>query len=103
MSDRVISTLERSLGKTAVVRLKNCKKLRGFDVHLNLVLRNAEDISVATKFEELGSIILRGDNIVTASFQTDVICLKRDARAWSFQSPRRFSRGILAYLKFWHC
>jgi len=63
--------LEKSLGKTVLVRLKNRRGLRGrlegFDEHLNLVLKDAEYISDAANVKKLGSIILRGDNIVTVS------------------------------------
>lgn len=69
MRDKVIKVLEKNLGKTVLVRLKNRRRLRGrlegFDEHLNLVLRNTEDISDAANIKKLGSIILRGDNIVT--------------------------------------
>jgi len=63
--------LEKSLGKTVLVRLKNRRELRGrlegFDEHLNLVFKDAEYISDAANVKKLGSIILRGDNIVTVS------------------------------------
>jgi len=69
MRDKVIKILEENLGKTVLVRLKNRRRLRGrlegFDEHLNLVLRNTEDINDAANIKKLGSIILRGDNIVT--------------------------------------
>lgn len=63
--------LEKNLGETVLVSLKNRGSLRGrlegFDQHLNLVLRDAKDVSDATNVKKLGSIILRGDNIVTVS------------------------------------
>jgi len=63
--------LEKSLGKTVLVRLKNRRGLRGrlegFDEHLNLVLKDAEYLSGSSDVKKLGSIILRGDNIVTVS------------------------------------
>jgi len=63
--------LEKSLGKTVLVKLKNRRRLRGrlegFDEHLNLVLRDAEYIIDASNVKKLGSTILRGDNLVTVS------------------------------------
>ncbi len=71
MRDKVFDILEKSLGEIVLVRLKNRRRLRGrlegFDEHLNLVLRDAEDVSDASNVKKLGSIILRGDNIVTVS------------------------------------
>ena len=63
--------LEKNLGETVLVSLKNRGSLRGrlegFDQHLNLVLRDAKDVSDAANVKKLGSIILRGDNIVAVS------------------------------------
>lgn len=71
MRDKVFDILEKSLGEIVLVRLKNRRRLRGrlegFDEHLNLVLRDAEYLSDASNVKKLGSIILRGDNIVTVS------------------------------------
>jgi len=57
--------LNSAIGKYVLVRLKNRRTLRGkligFDQHLNLVLEEAHFIEEARK---LGSIILRGDNVV---------------------------------------
>ncbi len=63
--------LEDSLGKTVLLRLRGGKSirglLRGFDQHLNLVLEKAEDVTDKEKTEELGLIIVRGDNVVMIS------------------------------------
>jgi len=66
-----IQILEQSLGKTVLIRLRGGKSirgtLRGFDQHLNLVLEKAEDVSDRDNAEELGLIIVRGDNVVMIS------------------------------------
>jgi len=64
--------LNAVIGKYVLVRLKNSRTLRGkligFDEHLNLVLEEAHFIKEARK---LGSIILRGDNIVFIILPTE--------------------------------
>jgi small nuclear ribonucleoprotein len=66
-----VQILEESLGKTMLIRLRGGKsirgQLRGFDQHLNLVLEKAEDVTDTDKTEELGLIIVRGDNVVMIS------------------------------------
>ena len=63
--------LEESLGKTVLIRLKGGKsvrgELRGFDQHLNLVLEKAENVTDTKKIEQLGLIIVRGDNVIMIS------------------------------------
>jgi len=63
--------LEKSIGKTVLIRLRGGKSIRGqlkgFDQHLNLVLDKAEDITDAENVKELGLIIVRGDNVVMIS------------------------------------
>lgn len=71
MSDMTTQILEESLGKTVLVRLRGGRnlrgKLRGFDQHLNLVLEETDDITEAEDVKGLGSIIVRGDNVVIIS------------------------------------
>ena len=66
-----IEILEESLGKIVLVRLKGGRSLRGrlkgYDQHLNLVLEEAEDTSDAENVKKLGSIIVRGDNVMIIS------------------------------------
>lgn len=65
-----IDLLSESIGKSVLVRLKGGRELRGtlkgYDYHLNLVLENAEETK-GSKTRQLGTIVIRGDNIVLIS------------------------------------
>jgi len=71
MSEMATQILEESLDKVVLVRLKGGRslrgKLKGFDQHLNLVLEDAEDTTDTENVKKLGSIIVRGDNVVIIS------------------------------------
>ncbi|MFH0748915.1 MAG: LSm family protein [Candidatus Bathyarchaeota archaeon] len=71
MSDTALKILEDSVGKAVLVRLKGGRslrgKLQGFDQHLNLVLEDADDISDTNNAQKLGTIIVRGDNVIILS------------------------------------
>jgi len=71
MAEAANKILEESLGKTVLVRLKGGRsfrgKLQGFDQHMNLVLEEAEDISDTEEAVRIGTIIVRGDNVVILS------------------------------------
>ena len=41
--------------------------LKGYDIHLNLVLQNAEELKDGSPVRKLGLIVIRGDNIVYIS------------------------------------
>jgi small nuclear ribonucleoprotein len=63
--------IERSIGKTVLIKLRGGRTLRGllegYDQHVNLVLKDAEDISNSEQTEEIGTIVLRGDNVIMIS------------------------------------
>ncbi|UCH38353.1 MAG: RNA-binding protein, partial [Candidatus Bathyarchaeota archaeon] len=42
-------------------------KLQGFDQHMNLILDDADDISDMANEQKLGTIIVRGDNVIILS------------------------------------
>ena len=71
MSEMTTEILESSLGRTVLVRLRGGRsirgRLKGFDQHLNLVLEDTEDTSNIENVSKLGTIIVRGDNVVIVS------------------------------------
>jgi small nuclear ribonucleoprotein len=71
MSDTANKILEESVGKTVLVRLRGGRslrgKLQGFDQHMNLILDDADDISDMNNEHKLGTIIVRGDNVIILS------------------------------------
>jgi small nuclear ribonucleoprotein len=71
MAEAANRILEESLGKMVLVRLKGGRsyrgKLQGFDQHMNLVLEETEDISDTNNTTRIGTIIVRGDNVVILS------------------------------------
>ncbi len=70
MADEISTLMSNSKNKSVLLRLRNNKTIKGnladFDVHMNLSLNDAEDIS-NEKAEKLGKILLRGDNILSIS------------------------------------
>jgi small nuclear ribonucleoprotein len=74
MADEISTVMGNCQGKTVLLRLRNTKTVQGtlidFDIHMNLTLNNAEDIS-EEKHLNLGKILLRGDNILAISLPTD--------------------------------
>ena len=69
--DMATKLLEESLGKIVLVKLKGGRSIRGllqgFDNHMNLLLSEAEDVSSTEKTDRLGTIIVRGDNVILIS------------------------------------
>ena len=70
MADEISTLMSKSKNKVVLLRLRNKKTIRGnlqdFDIHMNLTLKHAEDISDENPVK-LGTILLRGDNILAVS------------------------------------
>ena len=68
---RPLDLLTRSLNSRVLVGLKGERKLRGklvgFDVHLNLVLEDAEELQGEETTKRYGRMIIRGDSVVFIS------------------------------------
>jgi len=71
MADEISTLMSKNKDKIVSLKLRNTKIIQGvlkdFDIHMNLSLDDAEDVS-EEKHEKLGKILLRGDNILTISF-----------------------------------
>jgi small nuclear ribonucleoprotein len=74
MADEISTLMGNRKNKSILLRLRSNKTIKGilldFDVHMNLTLDNAEEIS-DEKSEQLGKILLRGDNVLAVSLPDD--------------------------------
>ncbi|ABX12245.1 Like-Sm ribonucleoprotein core [Nitrosopumilus maritimus SCM1] len=70
MADEISTLMTNSKDKVVLLRLRNNKTVQGtlkdFDIHMNLTLENAEDVS-EEKPNPIGKVLLRGDNILAIS------------------------------------
>ncbi len=64
---RPLDTLNASRNKNVMVDLKNgyryVGKLRAFDIHINIVLENADEHYNGEVKRKLGTVFIRGDTI----------------------------------------
>ena len=68
--ERPIDVLNNAKGKRVLIKLKKGTEISGIlqamDLHLNMWLENAEQISDDKK-TKLGTVLVRGDNIIYVS------------------------------------
>lgn len=68
---RPFDILNAALSKNVLVRLKGDVEVRGslssFDVHMNLVIENGEELKNGELKRKLGTVLLRGDTVVFIS------------------------------------
>ena len=66
-----VKVLDESINKKVLIKLKAAKTitgmLQGFDQHMNLLLDQSEEIPSEGDSKSLGSIVVRGDNVVMIS------------------------------------
>ena len=66
-----LNVLERSLNKRVSLLLKDGRtlvgRLSGYDEYMNMVLEETEETSSENQVRRLGTVILRGNNVVSIS------------------------------------
>lgn len=69
--DMAVKVLDESIDKVVLIKLKGNKTIRGsllgFDQHMNLILDGSEEITGDGDSNDLGTIVVRGDNVVMIS------------------------------------
>ena len=69
--NRPFDLLSDSIGKNVLVELKESIAVRGtlkaFDIHMNLVLEDAEKLVGGEPKSKYGRLLLRGDNVLLIS------------------------------------
>lgn len=67
-----LDVLNKSLKSPVIVKIRGGREFRGvlegYDLHMNLVISNAEELNKDTSVKDLmGEILVRGDNVVYVS------------------------------------
>lgn len=72
-ASRPLDALNKARNKRVIVELKNGKQyvgsLNAFDIHINVVLDDAEEKENGETIRKLGTVFLRGDTITIISPQ----------------------------------
>jgi small nuclear ribonucleoprotein len=71
LAETAHKVLAESLNNLVLVKLKGNKEVRGtlrsYDQHMNLVLSDSEEIQSDGSGKKLGTIVIRGDNVILIS------------------------------------
>ncbi len=71
LAETAHKVLAESLNNMVLVKLKGNKEVRGilrsYDQHMNLVLSDSEEIQSDGSGKKLGTIVIRGDNVILIS------------------------------------
>ncbi|MDD5148569.1 MAG: small nuclear ribonucleoprotein [Candidatus ainarchaeum sp.] len=71
MANRPFDVLNNAIGKEVLIILKGDISIRGtlkaFDVHMNILIENAEQLVNGEMKTKFGKLMIRGDNILFIS------------------------------------
>jgi small nuclear ribonucleoprotein len=69
--DMAVKVLDESINQIVLIKLKGGKTIRGnllgFDQHMNLLIDSSEEVAAEGNSKSLGTIVVRGDNVVMIS------------------------------------
>lgn len=72
-ASRPLDALNKARDKRVIVELKNNRQyignLKAFDIHINVVLEDAEEIIDGEMKRKMGAVFIRGDTITVISPQ----------------------------------
>ena len=73
---RPLSTLQKSVKKTVIVRLKNETeykgKMKNVDSYMNLIMTDAEELNDGKTVGKFGRVILRGNNVLFIKLEDEI-------------------------------
>ncbi len=71
MGNRPLDKLNDALENSVLVRLRGAREFRGtlqgYDIHMNLLLEDAEELVDGEVTRQIKTVIVRGDNVVYVS------------------------------------
>jgi small nuclear ribonucleoprotein len=71
LAEKPLDVIHKSLDSNVIVELKGSREFRGklvgYDIHMNLVLEEAEELNDGEPIRSLGHVVVRGDNVVLIS------------------------------------
>jgi small nuclear ribonucleoprotein len=71
MAEKPMDVLNKALGSQVLVGVKSGKEFRGklvgFDLHVNVVLDDAEELQNGETRKRYGRLVIRGDSVIYVS------------------------------------
>ncbi len=76
ISQRPLTTLQKNVKKTVIVRLKNeveyKGKMKNVDSYMNLIMADAEELNDGKTVGKFGRVILRGNNVLFIKLEDEI-------------------------------
>ena len=76
IAKRPLTTLQKNVKKTVIVRLKNeveyKGKMKNVDSYMNLIMTEAEELNEGKTVGKFGRVILRGNNVLFIKLEDEI-------------------------------